>query len=178
MERRSLLKFSAIGALFSSVVEWVKGDSLPRFEGVHIPVALPPGGGLDQLNAAFAQPGAAFQKWKAGFNLHWTGWKAGQDTTLVVAQWTAYPTWEEQRKPHLKREELRGFYSSVPGGAGPYYRGETFDISHKEGQEHGYCENFLPSIFGDAAVIKRAAAAKLDAYARLLKVMREHGHKD
>lgn len=177
MERRSLLKFSAIGALLSSVVDWVKGDSLPRFEGVHIPAALPPGGGLEQLNAAFAQPGAPFQKWKAGFNLHWTGWKVAQDSTLIVAQWVAYPTLEEQRKPHLKREQLAGFYSSVPGKARPYYKGEVFDIYREEGQETGYIEDFSVDIHGEAKVLKRAAKAKLDAYARLLKVMREHGHK-
>jgi hypothetical protein len=166
MERRSLLTLGAIGAAFSSGIGLLKlaDHSLPHFEGVHIPESLGPAdlNWLDRLNRAFAQPGGVpFQSWKRGYWLKWTGWKMGMDSTMICAQWVAY-----------HKEARQGFYAATPGREGPYQRGDVFDISmcsgvpYLSGDDLGYPEPIL---------LRRAAEAKIDAYKRLLKCMREHG---
>lgn len=63
-----------------------------------------------------------------GFHLFWTGWKGAENTDVLVSQWCGY------EKGNKRDPNQRLFYASYPGSEGPYFRGEIFDISVKEGQ--------------------------------------------
>jgi hypothetical protein len=59
-----------------------------------------------------------------GYHLSWTGWKIAHDNSDLVAQWLASP-------PDWEREDWSYLYASVPGHAGLYDIGSTFDIKHR-----------------------------------------------
>jgi hypothetical protein len=95
-----------------------------------------------------------------------TGWKWTDAGSLLVAQWIAKPGWGE-RSPY---KDIPFFYSSTPGGAGPYRRGQVFDIGPKSEQ---ICLGIadLTDTFPDPWLLAKATAAQAQALQRLLTVI-------
>lgn len=114
---------------------------------------------LDELNDATREPGGFFKDWRDGWKLGWTGFKPGQDHSMLAGQWLAWKPSEEE-----------SFYSSTPGRVGRYRKGDIFDISTPAGQKYIRLEDM------DARdILARAIGAKEEAYRRLVDFMEKEG---
>jgi hypothetical protein len=162
VNRREAIVASVAGALG---VRFVQPETLIAAEKPQLPCGQQ---GLDGINRALRHEFSY-----GDFVFFFTGWKMAQDTSMLFSQAIA------SRKAALRDRghEFDFYYAASPGddgAAGGFHPGDTFCM-WGEHAEALYVDDFHSDL--SKGGFDKAVRLRDDAFARLLKTMREHGEK-
>ena len=162
MNRREALVASIAGVLGGGLVKPATLWCLPKPQ-----LTMPDPGqrGLDVLNEA-----CRFETVRGNWRLWWRGWLMTQDQTFLTGVALAY--WNVGTRLGLRHDVF--YYASVPGGEDRGRAGDTLRVHASTHEMTLYIEEVSRELHGTVG-LEKATRLRDDAFARLLKVMREHG---